>query len=911
MRLRAIEVKNWGCIESLSLADLRDGVIVLHGPNRTGKSSLAQAIRSGLFDHFHDSQEGTLLAAVPWKTKAAPHVAIEFEHAGQRYRITKTFARTKEGQATLEQQSASGWTVLVRGKDAAKKVRELIGVESSEAGVFQMLWLGQRDFVLPRQRAVDSTLTKALEAVLGTLITGHDIDFKERLDKACERWFTVKTMQDKKAAPPTKLSADLEAAIGQKAEIDFQWNEAESALRQYDEAVAREPELERQLSEAESELETIRKVRESITMRQSQHALARKHCESEKRQLDEASKRRDGWDSAQKQSVQIATELREAELQQANAASSMERAQAALDEARLGVEKAELTLARHRQTRSALDDRHELLTLATQAQALAHSLLQVEEWSKSLHELEGKLAGPPAPNKEEIDQLQHNRQDANRLRAQLEAGEIQVAIRARAPLVGEITLDGQPRALVSLPADGSERWLIRQAAELMLGDLATIHIGRGKEDQNLEQLAQKLAELDRAYRVALTAARIEPDLPGAIDALTVRRLEREAHGKEYRRLRDAVTQASPGGLVSLQAQQDHLRERQEPIFTRRAELLDWTPTEPELKQLRDAFEHQESTLQSQLEKMKKDLASASQSVECDQTALQAIKTRVASLKVELRSVQEKVDQQDRAALAALVDEAKTRFSEAEAKVLETTLTDAELAVESRFQAAASAVKQRGQRARDNEDALLRLHTQLAGTEGLHQKRIQAEQTVNDLTRDLARERLHAQAHKHLKDLFEQVHQEQVRRTVGPINDRVMQWAKQLGLIDYAGLSFGDQLLPAGLVPIHAVDGEVVEMERESYGTLEQLSLLIRLAVGGLLSRSEPAVAILDDPLAHADLGKHRKMLEIFDRAAHGEAHGPHPTGPLQLIVLTCHADRFDYLDGAQQFDLARLIQRVG
>ena len=125
---------------------------------------------------------------------------------------------------------------------------------------------------------------------------------------------------------------------------------------------------------------------------------------------------------------------------------------------------------------------------------------------------------------------------------------------------------------------------------------------------------------------------------------------------------------------------------------------------------------------------------------------------------------------------------------------------------------------------------------------------------------------------------------------------------QVGLTDYAGLSFGDQLLPSGLVPAHAADGDPVELQCESYGTLEQLSLLVRLAVGGLLARNESGVAILDDPLAHADLGKHRQMLEILARAARGEPYGPHPTGPLQLIILTCHEDRFDYLDGAQQFD---------
>ncbi len=146
MKLCAIEVKNWACIETLTLADLHEGVIVLHGPNRTGKSSLVQAIRSCLFDHDHDSQKSAVLDAIPRKTQAAPSVAVEFEHAGKRFRIRKTFAKTKEGQATLEQQSSGEWSVLVRGKDASKKVRELLGVESSGAGVFQMLWLGQQDF---------------------------------------------------------------------------------------------------------------------------------------------------------------------------------------------------------------------------------------------------------------------------------------------------------------------------------------------------------------------------------------------------------------------------------------------------------------------------------------------------------------------------------------------------------------------------------------------------------------------------------------------------------------------------------------------------------------------------------------------------------------------------------------------
>jgi predicted ATP-dependent endonuclease of OLD family len=65
MRLRGVEVRNWACIHSLVLSNLPDGVVILSGPNRTGKSSLVQAIRSCIFDHEHSSKDGILVGAIP------------------------------------------------------------------------------------------------------------------------------------------------------------------------------------------------------------------------------------------------------------------------------------------------------------------------------------------------------------------------------------------------------------------------------------------------------------------------------------------------------------------------------------------------------------------------------------------------------------------------------------------------------------------------------------------------------------------------------------------------------------------------------------------------------------------------------------------------------------------------------
>jgi uncharacterized protein YhaN len=82
-----------------------------------------------------------------------------------------------------------------------------------------------------------------------------------------------------------------------------------------------------------------------------------------------------------------------------------------------------------------------------------------------------------------------------------------------------------------------------------------------------------------------------------------------------------------------------------------------------------------------------------------------------------------------------------------------------------------------------------------------------------------------------------------------------------------------------------------------------------MAIGGVLAKDEPAVTILDDPLAHADPVKHRRILEIMRLAADGNPGWSPPSGRLQILIFTCHPDRFDYLAGVRQIDLAELIVR--
>jgi len=140
--------------------------------------------------------------------------------------------------------------------------------------------------------------------------------------------------------------------------------------------------------------------------------------------------------------------------------------------------------------------------------------------------------------------------------------------------------------------------------------------------------------------------------------------------------------------------------------------------------------------------------------------------------------------------------------------------------------------------------------------------------------------------------------------MGPIHDRVLGWMRVLDIGDYKEVRFNDAFLPDKLM---SRDGTAeFSIQEESTGAQEQIGMLVRLALGSILaSANEPAVAILDDPLTHCDIGRLNKLRIILRRAAEGDQNLIPPAGPLQIIVLTCHPEWFRDA-GATVIDLESL-----
>ena len=84
----------------------------------------------------------------------------------------------------------------------------------------------------------------------------------------------------------------------------------------------------------------------------------------------------------------------------------------------------------------------------------------------------------------------------------------------------------------------------------------------------------------------------------------------------------------------------------------------------------------------------------------------------------------------------------------------------------------------------------------------------------------------------------------------------------------------------------------------SFGTKEQLSFLVRLAIAEQLSKKEPQVMILDDSFVNSDYFRLAQMMEIMREKSNN----------IQFLVFTCKTEEFKkYRNGIHFIDLEKLL----
>ena len=923
MILEGFTIENFSCIKHLEVEDLpTTGVIVLHGPNGTGKSSILEALRACLMDNKSTSR--ALARGFPKNSTEKPRVTVVFRAKGTTWKIMKQFGSK---DSTLHSRTPSGeWKLETNDpSEAHERTRQLAGGSDSTLGLSQLLWLTQAEFHLPEPKKFDADVQSRLREILGVLQTPLDDRFLSGVKQEWSRWFGARNKPGEK--PKLKKDCPLEKALTTLKKQETELIAIETEFQAFERLMEASSDLEiqvrdlrRQLEAASSERDGLQKEFEHSLKPIELHRLAVEGVASAERDLITSQVLRQRhtdlecrWHDSQKAAAnaqQVADEER----------SKLDAAEQSLRLLRLEVHDLRHRAHELQAQRDAVSNRLSRLALREQTGAARVKLRQAEQENGELEVLKQQARDHPAPDAVTLQKLADNGKQADLLRAELIASAIALTlildVGATDPL---IVLDGKGKAVGQSPTDAPIECSIRRRAEIGIPGWGRIEVKRGADVRSLDQIEGELGRLEQAAMQTLATFGIPMDHPAPLERLREFAAEKKLRDPQMERKRNLIEELAPAGLEPLRqelARLENLSAASESAGTANPDL---PVTAAELGQLADRLKEALDTNQVNIAEIDEQIAALDRQIEgtgaklkiagkvalnglrqseaAARDVLTTLNTTTASLLAEL----------DRMLTAEQIEgevrDAERKVALARDRLASAQLSESEETIGDRLASAKEGVRGLEGHLKRVEKDFNQISGQLRTTAGLHQKRSAAKARVEELERLTEREMLDSEAYDRLYGLFEECREKQLGAVMGPIHDRVLRWMKLSRIPGYQSIRFNDQFLPEHLI---TRDGaSEMRLDEESVGTREQLALMVRLALGAAISTlEEPVVAMLDDPLAYSDGARLDRMRAVLRNAAAGETGAPLSAGPLQIFVFTCHPEWFA-INGAKIIDLGK------
>ena len=875
MILESLRLSGWRNYREPTSFAFEPGLNLVVGVNEAGKSTLFEALWRTLFDR-HTSKATELRRVRPLGSSLAPQVELTFLTGSRRYRVEKRFLSRAHSRLLVER--GGHFELDHEGDRADQALRELLQGGSARGasrpehrGLAQALWYLQEDDSLPK-RAWSAALRQGLAGLLEASLTTPERDrFVARIEAEYRKTFT--------ATGRIKKSSELDLLARSRPQLEAELERREGELER---ARGYRQDLEELGANHAQRHDDQRAVRTRIAglLDQLQSAEA---LEVGKRDREERLRTARAETSAARRALERAFDLgerRKKKLRQAERLAAEEKAlRASIRRLRRRAERharrwedeltpqLDATRGRARELERRLEAERMQLELLRRRAVLDRALRLGEQ----LAEVEDQRRAHGAPTAAEIEQAR-SLSEAQRLLAAEARG---AAVRVRFDLEPDA-----PAVETEAPLDPEHGYLVTSPTLFALAGFGRFEVASGdgmleelsaRASEKREQLARLLAEqqadsvesLERRLRRGQELEARQLELQARLAELDLSSIEQEAEAlatlaQEISELSVGERQAVLPGIEGW-AEDRTLDEIQE--LNRSVRRL-----ERQVKEERTA-EHEQQARSF-----------------ADNERLLETSSRLASVRGEAQTLQEQIDDSARELgseaaqgerierllerereleleLTRFLEEYRARVELPRERLREQQTRERELARE------LSSIEEEiaDRRARIEEVAVLGIDGQISDLEarlavsGQRLEVLQVRSRATRLLRDLA---LHFKAHE-------------VDQLTGPVGDLVDRWLRRLTGRAYRGLRLDDELVPLELEV--AGHDESLPLASLSYGSHEQVVVLLRLAIAVLLSREERQLVVLDDRLVNADVERMQILCEILQEAS----------SDCQIVIATC------------------------
>ena len=278
MRIHRLELTNVRGIEHLVLDDLPEtGVVVIHGENEAGKSTIVEALDVVLTEK-HSGRSKRIRALQPVGKDVAPEVIAELSVGEYRFRIAKRWLSKKSCELNISSPRPAQFT----GSQADDELERMLS-EHLDRSLVDALFMRQDDTGEAISAVGIPSLTRALERESGLAeeeVSGDDSALLARVDKEYQRYFTAA-----KGNPAGGYKESAEAL----SRAEEEYAEATRVLRELDSVVERYEQLERDQAAAQSELPAAQADLTDKQSRAEEAATAQAKLDSHKATLERAT----------------------------------------------------------------------------------------------------------------------------------------------------------------------------------------------------------------------------------------------------------------------------------------------------------------------------------------------------------------------------------------------------------------------------------------------------------------------------------------------------------------------------------------------------------------------------------------------------------------------------------------------